>query len=91
MEEKSNTKVFLDDITKLAGSAMDTAVHSVVGLKKQIEEVIHHKMEAFLNSHQVVLREEFEVLQKMVQKLRTEQEELQSRINELEMRANIKE
>ncbi len=74
----------MDDITKLAGSAMDTAVHSVICLKEQVDEVIQHKIDSFLSNHQVVLREEFEVLQKMVQKLRIEQEELRLRLNELE-------
>ncbi len=84
MDDKGNKKILLDDITRLAGSAMDTAVHSVVGLKKQIEEIIDQKMERFLSAHRVVLQEEFEVVQKMVQKLRLEQEQLVLRINTLE-------
>lgn len=86
MDEKNNTKILMDDITKLAGSAMDTAVHSVVGLKKQVDDIIKQKMDNFLSAHQVVLREEFEVLQKMVQKLRLEQEEIKQQINELQAR-----
>jgi BMFP domain-containing protein YqiC len=86
MDDKDHKKIMLDDITRLAGSAIDTAVHSVVGLKKQLDEIVDQRMERLLTAHHVVLQEEFEVTQKMVQKLRLENEEMKERLNNIEQK-----
>lgn len=81
MAEKSQ---FIEDITKLAGSAMDTAIHSLADMKKYIEDTIHKKMETLLTAHQFVSREEYQVLRDMVQQARIEQEALKARLDQLE-------
>lgn len=84
----AGTSQLIEDITKLAGSAVDTAVHSFADMKKYVEDTIHKRIESFLESRQWVSREEYEVLREMVQQSRIEQELLKTRLEQLEKRAS---
>ena len=69
---------------KLAGSAMNTAFGTAADMKKQFEGIIDSKIDIVLARHGFVTREEFEVMQKMVQKSREQQDKLLKKIEKLE-------
>jgi BMFP domain-containing protein YqiC len=71
---------FFDDLAKVANSAVGT----VAGMKDEIEQLIRHRVEIFIDTMNLVTREEFEVVQAMTAKSREEQEKLKLRIVELE-------
>jgi BMFP domain-containing protein YqiC len=73
---------FFDDLAKVATSAVGT----VAGMKDEIEQMIRHRVEKFVEGMSLVSREEFDVVQAMVAKSREEQEKLGVRIVELETR-----
>jgi BMFP domain-containing protein YqiC len=76
-------KIF-EDLTKLAGSAMDTAFNSINDMKSQFEQTIHAKIDEVLQKHNLVSREEFEVVKEMLEKSRLEQAKLEKKIATLE-------
>tara|TARA_B100001564_G_scaffold350490_1_gene355018 strand:- start:218 stop:511 length:294 start_codon:yes stop_codon:yes gene_type:complete len=80
----SKKQDLLDDITKLAGSAIDTAMHSAADAKEQLKHMVHDKVELLCKEHDLVTRQEFEVAQEMIQKARLEQEQLSARLKKLE-------
>ena len=71
---------FFDDLAKMANSAVGT----MAGMKDEVEQLIRHRVESFINGMSLVSREEFDVIQAMVAKSREEQENLKIRIVELE-------
>ena len=71
---------FFDDLAKVANSAVGT----VAGMKDEIEQMIRHRVEKFIDGMSLVSREEFDVVQAMVAKSREEQEKLKIRIVALE-------
>ncbi|PIR38996.1 MAG: pyrroline-5-carboxylate reductase [Alphaproteobacteria bacterium CG11_big_fil_rev_8_21_14_0_20_39_49] len=75
---------FFEDFTKLAGSAMDTAFNSFADMKSQFDHAVHEKVDELLKKHDLVTREEFEVVSQMAQKARLEQEKLSKKIIALE-------
>ncbi|MDA0781856.1 MAG: accessory factor UbiK family protein [Rickettsiales bacterium] len=75
---------FFEDFTKLAGSAMDTAFNSFADMKSQFDHAVHEKVDELLKKHDLVSREEFEVVRQMAQKARLEQEKLSKKITALE-------
>jgi BMFP domain-containing protein YqiC len=75
---------FFEDITKLAGSAMDTAFNSAADIKQQFDNNVHEKVEELLQKHELVTREEFEVVRQMAENARLEQEKLIKKIESLE-------
>ena len=87
MAKKSD---LLNDITKLAGSLADSAVHSVVDAKKHISELSRNKIDDLIASHNLVKREEFEILKKMIQKSVLNQEKLDKRLSLIEKKAKNK-
>lgn len=80
----SNDNKFFEDFSKLAGSAMNNALGSMSQAKEQFDQMVRHRMEALLDGMNLVTREEFDVMQKMVEKSRTEQEKLEKRLQKLE-------
>lgn len=75
---------FFEDFIKMAGSAMDTAFHSVNDMKTQFESMVQQRIESYLKKMHMVSREEFEVVKAMAAKAREEQEALQKRLEVLE-------
>jgi BMFP domain-containing protein YqiC len=71
---------FFDDLAKVANSAVGT----VAGMKDEIEQMVRHRVEKFVDGMNLVTREEFDVVQAMVAKSRKEQEKLTIRIVGLE-------
>lgn len=76
-------KIF-EDLSKLAGSAMDTAFNSINDMKSQFEQSFHSKVEEVLQKHNLVSREEFEVVKEMLEKSLLEQSKLEKKIALLE-------
>ena len=67
----NKTKI-LSDLSKIAVDAMGT----FSGIKKEIETIVKLKVNSIINKMNLVKREEFDVLKKIVQKMSTEQSNL---------------
>ena len=67
-----NKNKILSDLSKIAVDAMST----FSGLKKEIETLVSLRVNKIINKMNLVKRDEFDVLKKMVQKLLIENEEL---------------
>ena len=67
-----NKSKILSDISKMAVDAMGT----FSGLKKEVETIVSLKVNKVINKMNLVKRDEFEVLKKLVQKLANENEKL---------------
>ena len=67
-----NKSKILSDLSKIAVDAMST----FSGLKKEIETVVSLRVNKIINKMNLVKRDEFEVLKKMVQKALIENDEL---------------
>ena len=67
-----NKSKILSDLSKIAVDAMST----FSGLKKEIETLISLRVNKIINKMNLVKRDEFEVLKKMVQKVLIENDEL---------------
>ena len=67
-----NKSKILSDISKIAVDAMGT----FSGLKKEVETIVSLKVNKIINKMNLVKRDEFEVLKKLVQKLANENEKL---------------
>ncbi len=78
MTQTSN-RIF-DDLAKM----MTNAAGAADGMKKEVESMMKAQAERFINSMDVVKREEFEVVKAMAQKAREENEALKARLAELE-------
>ena len=72
----------LDEFARL----MTDAAGAAQSVRKEAETAIHAQMERFINSLDVVKREEFEVVREMAIKARDENEALKARIEALEAR-----
>lgn len=79
---KDNT--FFNDLSRLFGSAMDTAFNSAADMRAQFDHIVQQKMQELLKAQQLVTREEFEVVKAMAEKARLEQTALAKRLAELE-------
>lgn len=75
---------FLDDMAKLATSAMGVAQ----GARSEAETAFKSMMERWLADHDFVTREEFDAVQAMARKAREENARLEQRIAQLETRLN---
>ncbi len=73
---------FFDEIAKL----MTNAAGAAQGVRKEVDTLVQAQVERVLNNANVVKREEFEVVRAMAEKARMENEALEKRIAELEMR-----
>ena len=67
-----NKSKILSDISKMALDAMDT----FSGVKKEIETIVGLKVNKIINKMNLVKRDEFENLKKIVQKVTIENEKL---------------
>ena len=67
-----NKNKILSDLSKIAVDAMST----FSGLKKEIETLVSLRVNKVINKMNLVKRDEFDVLKKMVQKILIENEEL---------------
>ena len=67
-----NKSKILSDLSKIAIDAMST----FSGLKKEIETLVSLRVNKIINKMNLVKRDEFEVLKKMVQKALIENDEL---------------
>ena len=65
-----NKSKILSDLSKIAVDAMST----FSGLKKEIETIVSLKVNKIINKMNLVKRDEFDVLKKMVQKVIIENE-----------------
>tara|TARA_Y100001970_G_scaffold143816_1_gene176719 strand:- start:46 stop:321 length:276 start_codon:yes stop_codon:yes gene_type:complete len=65
-----NKNKILSDLSKIAVDAMST----FSGLKKEVETIVSLRVNKVINKMNLVKRDEFEVLKKMVQKLIMESE-----------------
>ena len=67
-----NKSKILSDLSKIAVDAMST----FSGLKKEVETLVSLKVNKIINKMNLVKRDEFDVLKKLVQKLIIENERL---------------
>ena len=67
-----NKNKILSDLSKIAVDAMST----FSGLKKELETLVSLKVNKIINKMNLVKRDEFDVLKKIVQKVLIENEEL---------------
>ena len=70
-----NKSKILSDISKMAVDAMGT----FSGLKKEVETIVSLRVNKVINKMNLVKRDEFEVLKKIVQKLIAENEKLKNK------------
>jgi len=74
------TNRFFDEMARLVNDATGAAT----GLKREIDTMIKHQAERFLNDMNLVKREEFEAVKDMARLAREENEVLRTRIAALE-------
>jgi BMFP domain-containing protein YqiC len=74
-----NKSKILSDLSKIAVDAMST----FSGLKKEIETLVSLRVNKIINKMNLVKRDEFDVLKKMVQKVLIENQELKKSRNKL--------
>tara|TARA_B100000029_G_C17557384_1_gene952072 strand:- start:780 stop:1034 length:255 start_codon:yes stop_codon:yes gene_type:complete len=70
----NKTKI-LSDLSKIAVDAMNT----FSGLKKEIETIVKLRVNKTINNLNLVKREEFDVLQEMVEKLTNENNKIKKK------------
>ena len=71
---------FFDDLARVAAGAIGT----LSGMRSEVETRIREQFERLLAGMDIVSRDEFEAVKAMAAKARSEQEDLQKRIGELE-------
>jgi BMFP domain-containing protein YqiC len=71
---------FFDDLARVAAGALGT----LSGMRSEVETRIREQFERVLAGMDIVSRDEFEAVKAMAAKARSEQEDLQKRIGELE-------
>ncbi len=80
-----NSNRILDELAKL----MTDAAGAAQGVKREVEGAFRAQGERFLNSMDLVQREEFDAVMAMAQKAREENETLSKRIDALEAQLGI--
>ena len=70
-----NKSKILSDLSKMAVDAMGT----FSGIKKEVETIVSLRVNKVINRMNLVKRDEFEVLKKLVQKLSNENEKLRKK------------
>jgi len=70
----------LDDLARVATGAAG----ALSGVRQEIEQIVRARMERFLADMDLVTREEFEAVEAMASKARSEQERLEERVAALE-------
>ena len=77
-----NKNKILTDLSKIAVDAMST----FSGLKKEVETLVSLRVNKIINKMNLVKRDEFNILKKMVQKIMIENEELKK----IQKKPNVK-
>ena len=72
----NKTKI-LSELAKIAGDAMST----FSGIKKEIETIVKLRVNRVINNMNLVKRDEFEILKKLVQKLVIENKKIKNKKN----------
>ena len=67
-----NKNKILSDLSKMAVDAMST----ISGVKKEIETIVSLRVDKIINKMNLVKRDEFDVLKKMIQKLLIENDNI---------------
>ena len=80
-----NKAKILSDLSKMAVDAMST----FSGLKKEVETVVSLKVNKVINKMNLVKRDEFEVLKKMVQKIITENNKLKQSVSKKKKKSKV--
>lgn len=73
---------FFEDLAKMASGAAG----SFMEMGREMEAMMHAQVEKILGKMNLVTREEFDTVMGMLTKARMEQEELKTRLNDLEKR-----
>lgn len=76
----SSREKIIDDVARVAGGAV--GILSDAG--KEAKAIVKSKVDTLAQDMELVPREDYEVLEAMVESLRAEQEELKERIEKLE-------
>ncbi len=76
---RPETRIF-DDIARVAGGA----VNLMSAIRQQVREEVQTRFDAMASKLDLVPREDFDRLEAMLEKARTEQEDLKKRIESLE-------
>lgn len=71
---------FIDDLSKLANGLVGT----LDSIKKECDTLVRARIERLASEFDLVPRDEFEVLKEMLVKVRTENEDLKTRLSILE-------
>ena len=71
----TNKTKILSELSKIAADAMST----FSGFKKEVETIVKLRVNRIINNMNLVKREEFEILKKMVQKLIIENKKLKNK------------
>ena len=69
-----NKSKILSDLSKMAVDAMST----FAGVRKEVETIVGLRVNKIINRMQLVKRDEFEILKKLVQKLLIENQKLKN-------------
>tara|TARA_Y100001970_G_C14251443_1_gene872174 strand:+ start:3112 stop:3390 length:279 start_codon:yes stop_codon:yes gene_type:complete len=75
----ANKSKILSDLSKMAVDAMST----FSGIKKELETLVNLRVNKIINKMNLVKRDEFEVLKKLVQKLVIENDKLKKKDNKI--------
>jgi len=70
-----NKSKILSDLSKMAVDAMDT----FAGLRKEVEVIVSLRVNKIINKMNLIKRDEFEVLKKLVQNISIENEKLKKK------------
>jgi len=73
---------FFDDLARVAAGAMGT----LSGMRSEVESRVREQLERVLAGMDLVSRDEFEAVKAMAAKARSEQEDLERRVEDLESR-----
>jgi BMFP domain-containing protein YqiC len=80
-----NENRLFDDLTRVASGALG----ALTGVRDEVETRMREQFERILARMNLVRREEFDAVQAMAAKARTEQEALAARVAELEARLGV--
>jgi BMFP domain-containing protein YqiC len=76
---------FFDDLARVAAGAMGT----LSGMKSEIESRVREQLERVLAGMDLISGDEFEAVKAMAAKARSEQEDLERRVDDLESRVAV--
>ena len=77
---QSRNRLF-DDAARVAGGALGT----LSGIRREIDGLVRHQIDKMLSGMDLVTRDEFDTVKAMATRAREENEELEARLQSLEM------